>query len=493
MKIIYKLLIIAFLIPTISFGQTVEDAYRYSYLNKIGTARNAAVGGAMNSLGAEFAAISSNPATLGIYRSSEIILSPELNNTRTDAELLNNTVSQSEANRQSKFSIGSFGLVLGKPKNRSKWVMSNTAFGINRLASFNEDFTYSGTSPGTITDRYIELANGLQPGELDNFEAGPAFTAGAIFDFNVDLNYESDFGYGSGVLVDKTQTVRRSGRLNELLIAKAGNYNEKLHIGVAIGIPFLSYTEEKVYRETDDDGRIEFFDRLRLEEYLNTTGVGINGKIGIIYNIKPKFKFSAAVHSPSFFALTDDFNSKISYSFDVGNGIEQYEDSSPDGNFQYGLRTPWKFNSGLGWIIDRFGFISGEIEFIDYGFANFNLTTNDDSQGTIDYQNELNGDISDQLSSTVNLRIGAEYARAKYRLRAGLQLLGAGKENENPDPVLSLGAGLRGDKAFIDLAFIFSQRAYNYSPYLTTESVASQTIALNQLYSQMVLTTAFKF
>ena len=493
MKAIYKILIIAFLIPAVSYGQTVEDAYRYSYLNKIGTARNAAVGGAMNSLGAEFAAISTNPATLGIYRSSEIILSPELNITRTEAELANNESNDTQTNSKTKFSIGSFGLVFGKPKDRSKWVMSNTAFGINRLASFNEEFSYEGTSAGSITDRYIELSTGLTPGELDDFEAGPAFTTGAIYDFNFDYNYESDFGYGSGVLVDKTQTVIRKGRLNEIILAKAGNYNEKLHIGFAIGIPFLSYTEEKVYRETDDDDNIAFFDRLRLEEYLNTTGVGINGKLGIIYNIKPKFKFSAALHSPSFFAMTDNFENTISYSYDVGNGIEQYEEPSPEGNFEYGLNTPWKLNSGLGWIIDRFGFISGEIEFIDYGFANFKLTSNDDSPETLAYQNELNASISDQLSTTVNVRVGAEFARAKYRLRAGLQLLGAGKQNEKPDPVLSLGGGLRGDKAFIDLAFIFSQRSYNYSPYLTTESIASQSISLNQLYSQMVLTTAFKF
>ena len=53
-------------------------------------------------------------------------------------------------------------------------------------------------------------------------------------------------------MLQKEQTVKRRGGINELSLAFAGNYKERLMIGVSVGFPILNYTEEKLYNEADE-------------------------------------------------------------------------------------------------------------------------------------------------------------------------------------------------------------------------------------------------
>ena len=48
-------------------AQTDADLLRYSMLNPVGTARYNAMGGAFGALGANFTALSTNPAGIGFY------------------------------------------------------------------------------------------------------------------------------------------------------------------------------------------------------------------------------------------------------------------------------------------------------------------------------------------------------------------------------------------------------------------------------------------
>ena len=60
-------------------AQNEIDALRYSTHNLNGTARYTAMGGAFSSLGAEFSALSQNPAGIGMYQFSEITFTPSFN------------------------------------------------------------------------------------------------------------------------------------------------------------------------------------------------------------------------------------------------------------------------------------------------------------------------------------------------------------------------------------------------------------------------------
>src|SRR5512137_2926767 len=65
------------------FAQNVNDALRYSQIFYTGTARFMSMGGAFTALGGDLSTLTQNPAGLGVFRSSEISVSPQLfyNNT----------------------------------------------------------------------------------------------------------------------------------------------------------------------------------------------------------------------------------------------------------------------------------------------------------------------------------------------------------------------------------------------------------------------------
>ncbi|MCB0805347.1 MAG: hypothetical protein KDC05_06070, partial [Bacteroidales bacterium] len=59
-------------------AQNEVDALRYSTTSVVGTARYTAMGGAFGALGADFSTLSSNPAGIGLYKSSEFTITPSL-------------------------------------------------------------------------------------------------------------------------------------------------------------------------------------------------------------------------------------------------------------------------------------------------------------------------------------------------------------------------------------------------------------------------------
>ena len=123
-----------------TFAQAPDDILKYSYFQQHGSARNVAIGGAMGSLGGDISAIYVNPAGLGLYRTSEIVISPgfQMNNNKADFR------GTSFSSNKSAFDLGLTGAVFGSQNryNRNK----SEAFGIavNQTANFNNTLTYKG-------------------------------------------------------------------------------------------------------------------------------------------------------------------------------------------------------------------------------------------------------------------------------------------------------------------------------------------------------------
>jgi len=59
------------------YAQEPEDGLRLSWFAPGGTARSNALGGAMGSLGGDLSSNHINPAGLGFYKSSELLLTPK--------------------------------------------------------------------------------------------------------------------------------------------------------------------------------------------------------------------------------------------------------------------------------------------------------------------------------------------------------------------------------------------------------------------------------
>ena len=73
------ILAVAILFATNLFAQQPDYALRTAWYTQNGSARNIATGGVMGSLGGEITANHVNPAGLGLFKTSEFVMSPGMN------------------------------------------------------------------------------------------------------------------------------------------------------------------------------------------------------------------------------------------------------------------------------------------------------------------------------------------------------------------------------------------------------------------------------
>ena len=472
-------------------GQAVSDALRYSYLNTNGSARSAGVAGSMGAIGGDFGALSGNIAGLGGYRFSEIALSPTLYFNQTKSNLRN---TGSLTDNKYGTSIDHLGIVIVRNGYEgARWKHVNYAIGYNRLADFNKSFYFDGATTGSITDHWREKALRLKSDQLDDFGAGLAYEAGAIYDSNGDNVYESDFIDFPNKSVAKTQTVNYRGSLNELTFGLAGNYRDQLMIGAAVGIPMISYIEEKSYAESDPGNQNPVFEGLGYTEYLKTQGNGINLKLGAILKLHNLFRLGASFQTPTLLEQSDTYETSVSYSYLDKGKLNTFNKKSPQlGEYTYNLITPARASLSFGSVIGRTGFVSASVEYINYGASQFDFVDANGNSDDIAYQNELNKEIDKQYQSTLNYNLGAEIAIDDLRLRGGVKLLGSPYANDNDlTRIYSAGLGYRSGKFFMDIALQHTRYDDGYLPY-TTSSNDLQLVNNKYQLNRMVVTVGYK-
>ncbi len=153
MKKIILIFIIGF-VTTKLFSQNPTDALKYGYYTQNGTARNLATGGVMGSLGGDISANNVNPAGIGLFKTNELVLSPNflLNNNKFDFRGTNS------ASQKNNLSYSASGYIFGAVKGGySKWTSSAFSISINQLSSFNNQIKYKGTNNfSSFSEQYLE-------------------------------------------------------------------------------------------------------------------------------------------------------------------------------------------------------------------------------------------------------------------------------------------------------------------------------------------------
>mgnify|MGYP003298687328 CR=1 FL=1 len=95
-------------------GVTAMDMFNYSQQSHtFGTARSAAMAGAMTSLGGDMSSLTINPAGLGMYRTNEVVLTPIITTSRS----INSDPSY-EKNNSTRFAMSNFGVLFRHMKVR---------------------------------------------------------------------------------------------------------------------------------------------------------------------------------------------------------------------------------------------------------------------------------------------------------------------------------------------------------------------------------------
>lgn len=474
--------------------QSLTDALRYSSFVPGGTARVIGAGSSFGAMGGDFGVIGINPAGIADFRTSEMMFNLSFNGGDTKSSLGTNAFQKTTHQHEPR--IENIGIVFSVGNPSGKLVTNNLAIGLTQYNNFNQDFGYEGYSNGSITERFAQLANGRQPEFFDPFEAQLAWEAGAIFDFNDDLTYETDLDTIQDVF--KSQSVSRSGRINELSIAWAGKFDNNLNVGIGIGIPFVSFEEDKIYREEDLDNRFQYFEELRFSERLATSGTGINFKLGLTYIHENALRFGLSYQSPTYYSLDDNYYNELYYVFSDSNGSNPNESGSPDGRFDYRLTTPSKVTASIGTLIktDQIkGFVNFDAQYINYTNNKFDFTVGNNDPSEAEFEREVNTEIENQLSSSWNFNFGGEFAFENFRLRGGLGLLGSPYEIDDFSDfskIYSIGAGYRADRIYFDLAFQFRKYEEGYIPYQVIETNRLQLVTNEVNLNKLSITVGFK-
>jgi len=465
-----------------AWAQNATDALRYSSVNYFGSARFTAMGGAFGALGADFSTLSTNPAGLGLYKTSEVVFSPFVYNTQTKASYFGTRASDDKYN----FSFTNMGGVLtAEYPNRLDlpgWRYVQFGFGYNRLLDFNNRIFMEGfNDQNSLLTSYVEYAN--RYGVQTNSPEELAEKANLIFYDDITKRYYCDMPNG-GVLQRKS--ISTEGSMNEIVLSAAANYSDKLYLGVTFGFPTFRYYEESLYSESDVENRNEYFRSFTLRQQLETTGTGFNLKAGLIARPVDWLRVGLAYHSPTFFTnMHDTWSSQIDSYFD--KEVQDKSVTSRLGEYDYELTAPSKVIGSAAVFIGKMGLISADYQFVDYRNAKMRPTGD-----FID----VNNSIENSFSTQNIIRVGTEWRFGPFSTRAGYSLYEspyANNINDGERKTWSLGIGYRESNFYLDLAYARTTTSEKYFLYDPMNGNPSPASTLNFTGNTAVMTLGFKF
>lgn len=495
-------------------SQAPEDILKYSYFPQQGTARNMAVGSAMASLGGDLNALFVNPAGLAMYKTKEWVVSSGFNLNKnkanyrgTDNEIINNG-----------YNLGSFGLIIGYNDKHSKW--SNQAFsiGLMQTANFRNTIFYKGANnQSSYSEMFAEQfsKSGQTIDEALNDTRNAFGTAPALYTYLIDtfratngnlvIKSLPEFLLANGIALQQQKTIETGGGIYELALGFAANKADKFYLGGTIGIPFVSYSRKTTYRESDPtsdtSNHFSFFEHT---DNLNTTGVGFNVKLGMIYKPKEYIRLGFAVHTPTFYLLNDKESATLTtntYKTQISAASSLFT-NGVNGQTTYTAMTPLKLMASGSYVFREVkdtrkqrAFITADIEYVGYGMSRFGADGDNVTEEDRQYYKDVRQVIKNNYKGTFNYRLGAELKFNTIMFRMG----GAYYSNPYRDSQLksniiqaSGGLGYRDHGMFIDLTYVHSWMKDVSFPYLLADK-ANTFAEQNNQRGNIMMTVGFKF
>ena len=225
----------------------------------------------------------------------------------------------------------------------------------------------------------------------------------------------------------------------------------------------LRYNQNKSYVEEYAPGG--FMQRLQILEFQEQSGVGVNVTGGIIFRPIPVVTVGFSVISPTWFSMSEFATASTELRWDNfeydPNTILTTETATSESLFDYSMQTPTRLNFGTAFFFNKNGFITADIELVNYRAIRFT------GKGvSLESQNQI---IDRLYSSAVNFRLGSEFRYDKFRFRAGYALVGdpyaVTEDFSRARQGISGGLGFRSRSFYTDLAVIYSFFNSRYSPY----------------------------
>ena len=425
-----------------------------------GTARAMAMAGAFTSLGADLSSMSINPAGLGMYRHSDISITPMMSFARSKTN-----APEYGRNSRDRFSMANIGVAINAYEGSGSLVSLNIGFGYNRLADLNYDYSFQrGGQRATVGDVYSRQLYWSNVSKNDFYNAGgsgnwnwdniaPEFWNAALAyrGFLVDQVDPDDpkswkpTWVGNDAEMGHFTEFRSRGSIGEYTLSLGANINNKIYIGASLGIQsvyqrkYIDYGEEYYYPGTGPDGygnsgldyQLLWW---KLNQSVIVEGTGVNFKAGIVYRPTTNLRLGAAIHTPTYYSLdrkfqsaaaglayanndtdpnvTPDKNGYISTANDPNMTSPLLVDDGPNG---WSFVSPTRLMFGASYTFGERGVIS-----VDYERDWYNGIRIKDNPSGLDSQSWYNDSFRQNFKASNIVRVGAEF---------------------KPLPVLSLRAG----------------------------------------------------
>lgn len=491
-------------------AQNWQDALLFSENNYSGTARGVGMGNALTAVGGDAGSLTFNPAGSAVAGYSQFMITPGLTISSSSVGASPNLETNYMGNKVNGSSVGTklpnLGFIVNMDTGKRSGLKrmsfgfvfnsSNNYTGKFDAAGRNDDNSFAaslassadGYSPDVLgsVDWYYSGDPARMPAWMDmvGYRAGlidaVSGTDGSYIAITEIMDGSGNFRLGGPVFQRYGQ--RSYGSKNEALINFAMNFSDKFYLGANLGITTLDYSLTEYWSEEPenpstfpsieyDDGTSAVFNSLRMNHTYSVEGVGAYLKVGALWRPAAGLRIGAAVQTPSVMNLRERYGYSASVSL---GGKSINPSSSPEDDWNYAIRNPWRFNVGVAYLIGPMALVSADYELANYGTVRFGNNSADYGYKFNESNfSDVNLDIADLLGVSHQIRLGTEVrVTPEWSLRAGYNLTTGAQQNYLYDNgvtvdvkplsqdvknglmrhVFSLGAGYSFGSVFIDVA-----------------------------------------
>lgn len=452
-----------------AFGQSEIDVYRLSNTYVHGSARFDAMGGSFGALGAESGCIGINPAGFGRSSVSSFSFGASGTSFKNTSHFRGNgeAVSTGSSSMDDfKFRIPNLAgtVVSDVSSSNSGLIYTQISFGMNRVANFNNSFNYGGQQFESLLDVFASQAYGIDP--IDLYNSLPYTSSLAYQTYTIDDNANNEYSPRlNGADVIHNRTVLNSGGINEFYLGLSANYLDKIYLGASVSYNTLNFAESVIHKETltDTTGTLGLMSYAYQYSY-KSKGGGLGVKLGAIFLPVEWFRLGFALHTPTFYQITDEYSADMQALH--ADGLKVVDPSFiPVNKYKYRIWTPTKFVGSMAFVFSDNGCINVDLEYVNYGWGRLKTTT-DEAYVAYDYAFE-NATIKSQMVDALNVRIGGEWAiNNTFFIRGGYGYYPKGDTlarsyGKSFSQTISGGLGFRINRVYLDLSV----------RYFTTSSV----------------------
>ena len=463
-----------------------------------GTARFVGMGGAMDALGADISTIATNPAGLGLFRSSQVAVTAGMS-MQQDAKDFHNA-SKAHAN------FDQIGFVWSKQNNERSFL--NLSFNYHKSRDFNfiltaaQDNLSQRASQNALSyikavgDRDATGESTIAINEKNGKYYGDFYWTSQIDNLYYNAFIMGDGGAGFNMADGYLMNRANKGYIGEYDFSISGNINDRVYLGLTFGIQDVHYKGYSEYTENLVSGvGNTSVGSLTVSDERKITGTGCNFKIGAIFRPieDSPFRFGLSFASPTFYDLTTS-----NYTYLINNPLpgdnSNYKASD---SYDFRLNSPMKFGVSLGHTIGNYLAIGAGYEYADYGATNPRVKDGDYYDWYYDtYYSSSSKDavMKDHTEATLKgvstLKVGLEFKpipevafRAGYNYVSPMYNSNGFKDvyldsygtnvasatdytNWKSTNRLTLGVGYSYGKFFADLAYQYSMQKGDFYPFM---------------------------